>query len=238
MSLADVCCKALYIEKNAEQAFRWYSLSAEQGYVSAVVLLNGLGCTQDGTEGSERSESGSAGRRRLPSILMQFCSHAGAVVRWTTLKRGGRRVPPRKKNRRIRKRCQTLLLEGKGGDEDAAQACWLVQARGGRRKRRLPRTGLPHRDAGKHAPKDSAEALRWFEKAAALDHAGALSVLGLMYETGQNVPADLTKGFPILRARKAIGVFRFLQMRLGSCYYLGRGTVKGHYVVLAHKRSA
>ena len=48
---------------------------------------------------------------------------------------------------------------------------------------------------GNGVPKDSAEAFRWFRKAADQGHSDAQNVLGLMYYEGNGVPQDYMKAY-------------------------------------------
>ena len=50
-------------------------------------------------------------------------------------------------------------------------------------------------DVGQGVPKDEAEAVKWYRKAADQGDAKAQTLLGLMYETGLGVPKDKTEAY-------------------------------------------
>jgi TPR repeat protein len=73
--------------------------------------------------------------------------------------------------------------------------------------------------AGSGVRQDYAEAIRWFQKAAAQDYALAQNRLGVMYEKGQGVPKDSVEGYKwyFLAARQNENVFA-----VANCEVLSR----------------
>ncbi len=75
---------------------------------------------------------------------------------------------------------------------------------------------------GKSVPQDFAEAMKWFHKAAAKDHANAQSNIGYMYQHGEGVPQDFAEAMKwyLKAAEKDHAIAQFY---IGAMYNLGKG---------------
>ena len=93
------------------------------------------------------------------------------------------------------------------------------------------RTGL------KYVPKDYAEAVKWYRRAAEGNHALAQRSLGICYEGGQGVEKDCVEAVKWYRKAAQQNVAG-AQFSLGSCYEDGRGVEKDHVEALKWYRKA
>jgi uncharacterized protein len=79
--------------------------------------------------------------------------------------------------------------------------------------------------AGDGVPKDTAEAARWYEKAAEAGHTGAQNEIGYFYETGIGVPVNMERSVHWFQLAAASGSAQG-SMNLGVAYLSGRGVRK------------
>jgi TPR repeat protein len=87
-------------------------------------------------------------------------------------------------------------------------------------------------ETGQGAPKDFAEARRWFRAAADQDNASAQFSLGVLYDNGYGVPQDYAEAVAWYRKAADHGDAA-AQLNLGIMYYFGRGVAQDY--VDAHK---
>jgi TPR repeat protein len=80
---------------------------------------------------------------------------------------------------------------------------------------------------GEGIPKNEAEGVKWFQKAAELGHAGAQYLLGLCYAEGEGVRRDYAEAVKWLQKAAEQGLAD-AQSRLGWCYYDGEGVRKDY----------
>ena len=76
-------------------------------------------------------------------------------------------------------------------------------------------------------PKDEAEGVKWYRKAAEQNHAPAQKMLGFCYDTGQGVPKDYLEAVKWYR-KAADQNYAPAQYRLGFCYDTGQGVPKDY----------
>ena len=217
------------VEKNLEQALRWYSLSAEQSFAfaqhnKALCLLNGWGCKQDESQGrhwlAKSADQGDADSQYTYALLL--IRGGGGPADEVEARRYARAAAEQELTK-AQFLLGALLFDGKGGETETGPALvWLKRAADGGSAGAMMVLGNAY-DAGKAVARDTAEAIRWYEKAAALDHRGASAALGALYESGRGVTVDLAKAFEYY-LKAAPGDSAFVHMRLGLCYRYGRGT--------------
>src|SRR5690606_32302841 len=70
---------------------------------------------------------------------------------------------------------------------------------------------------GRGVPRDDAEALRYYTRAAGSNYAPAFFNLGMMHELGRGVPVDPAKAFGFYRKAAELG-FALAQFNVGNMY--------------------
>ena len=90
---------------------------------------------------------------------------------------------------------------------------------------------------GKGVPKNYAEAMRWYLKAAQRRHSGALGQIGLMYYEGKGVPKNYAEAMRWFRKaaemRYSLGYYY-----IGNMYYHGQGVPKNYAEAMRWFRKA
>ncbi len=108
------------------------------------------------------------------------------------------------------------------GDYAAARQTWLSAADYGNDYAQTM-LGFMY-DQGLGVPRDSREALRWFEMAAEQGNVTAQTNLGVLYYEGRGVPQDSRQALEWLLQGAEQGD-KAAQLRLGTLYQYGRGNV-------------
>ncbi len=78
---------------------------------------------------------------------------------------------------------------------------------------------------GKGVPRDYAEAVKWYRKAAEQGYAGSQNNLGLMYDNGEGVPQNYAEAAKWYRKAAKQGE-AIAQANLGFMYFRGEGMLR------------
>lgn len=182
------------IERNEAEGFLWLERAAKAGHAFAQLDL------------AQRFLYGwSGGEPDIPYALellkasaVQNCSKAHVVLSRVFLE--GKLV-----ERDPKAGVEHLRIAAELGNPDAAGELGVLLA------------------SGTDVPADPVEAIQWFEKAAARNHAPSVLNLANMRLRGQGVPQDLAKAVSLYRTAIKLARYPQAQWRLGSLYEAGQG---------------
>lgn len=194
-------------QKNFDEAIKWYTRAAEQGYgVSAMNLAQmyekGIGVKQDFEQAKKwyrkPMESGSGeALYRLASLSEKTQDYPEALKLY---RRGVQHD-----DYRAMVDLGGMVEQGRGVKKDEAQAVRLYEQAGDRSKWAQFKLGIMYMQ-GKGVPKDDAKALQWWQKSADGGNGKAQNNLGVMYDRGIAVQRDYRRALDWYLLAQARGV--------------------------------
>ena len=223
-------------EKKYDEALRWYTRAAEQGFEASAMNLaqmyeKGIGVGQDRAEAMKRYRAlAGHGNGEARYRLAKLAADAGQYDEALTAYQRG----VRDDDWRAILDLGQLHEEGRGVPKDARRAAQLYERVAERSGWARFKLGTLHL-AGSGIPRDYAVAHRWLRRSADDGHAGARNNLGLMYDRGLGVAVDHAAARDLYHA--ALGD-EHARGNLESLYAEGRGAPSGAAAVAWYRRGA
>ena len=181
-------------QKKYDEAIKWYTRAAEQGYGMSEMNLaqmyeKGTGVKQDFGEAKKwyrksMESGGGESLYRLASLSDKTQDYPEALKLY---RRG-----VKQDDYRAMVDLGEMLEQGRGGKKDAAQAVQLYEQAADRSRWAQFKLGIMY-SQGQGVPTNEAKALQWWQKSADGGNGKAQNNLGVMYDRGLAVQRDYKK---------------------------------------------
>ena len=231
------------VEKDEEEAVRWYRAAAKQGHAEGQYLLgdmyaNGTDVGKDEAEAVRwyraAAEQGHAGGQTKLGVMYARGIGVGKdeaeAVRWL-------KAAAEQGHAKAQSCLGAMHANVRGSREDYAEAVRLLRAAAEQGHAKAQYKLSDVYASGNGVKKDKYEAMRWLRAAAEKGHAEGQYRLGAMYLYGKDVGKDYAEAARWLRAAAEQG-HAGGQNKLGAMYASGRGVGKDHAVAVRWYRAA
>ena len=212
------------IDKNYDEAVKWYEKSKEQGFSRAWHALSDMYGKGDGVpydfQKSISLASGALSGQNPPNIPVKVTVYESNKPSKETLERyAGLAI---KGNAIAQYNLGEMYYHGEGVHQDYKQAVkWFTKAAKQGHAKAQYNLGVIYRQ-GDGVQKDYKQAVKWYIKSAEQGHAKAQHNLGLMYKQGEGVKQDYDKAVKWLTKAAEQGVAE-APNHLGWMYEQGEG---------------